>query len=211
MVSVTLFSYSGACSRVTMTALEEAALVQTVQWTDITTNAQYAPDYLALNRKAKVPTLMVGEATLTENAAILHYLHCTYPDARLLPQTGDAVQDAQGLSDLVWCGGMLHPMVRQIHAPQKWTKGSDEQTAGIRADGLEKLAKEWPISTRGLRKRRGGTVPTGRLLIPISIGLSARRPNQVFPPTTTLQLPIIRYGCANAPRFNGCWHAKLPG
>ncbi|MEH6832991.1 MULTISPECIES: glutathione S-transferase family protein [Falsihalocynthiibacter] len=142
MTQTIIFSYPGACSRVTMTALEEIGAPYEVRWIDIMSQAQYASEYLAKNRKSKVPALVVEGTTLTENAAILNYLHTAHPQAKLLPQTGNAIEDTQGLSDLVWCGGMLHPMVRQIRAPQKWTKGSEAETAGIRADGMEKLAKE---------------------------------------------------------------------
>lgn len=138
-----IFSYPGACSRVTMTALEEIGAPYEDRWVDIMAQAQYAPDYLAMNRKSKVPALAVGAKTLTENAAILHYLHLENPTAKLLPRTGQAMDDAQGLSDLIWCGGMLHPMVRQIRAPHKWTLATDPaETANIRADGIQKLTKE---------------------------------------------------------------------
>lgn len=143
MAQPIIFSYPGACSRVTMTALEEIGAPYEDRWIDIMAQAQYAPEYLALNRKSKVPALAVDGKTLTENAAILHYLHVTNPQAKLLPQTGNGMDDAQGLSDLIWCGGMLHPMVRQIRAPHKWTAtDSEAETANIRADGIQKLTKE---------------------------------------------------------------------
>ncbi len=134
-----LYAYPGACSRVTLSALEEAGLDFEDRWIDIAAMGQYSDAYLALNRKAKVPALVIGGTTLTENPAILHYLHVTNPGARLLPRAGDPLRDAQGLSDLIWCSAMLHPMVRQIRNPQRWTTG---ETAGVRADGLAKLAKE---------------------------------------------------------------------
>lgn len=134
-----LYAYPGACSRVTLSALEEAGLQFEDRWIDITAMAQYSDAYLALNRKAKVPALAAGDSVLTENPAILQYLHVTNPGARLLPRTGDPLTDAQGLSDLVWCSAMLHPMVRQIRAPQKWTRGDP---AGVREDGMAKLARE---------------------------------------------------------------------
>lgn len=138
-----IFSYPGACSRVTMTALEEIGAPYEDRWVDIMSQAQYAPDYLTMNRKSKVPALAVEGKSLTENAAILHYLHLAHPNANLLPQTGEAMADAQGLSDLIWCGGMLHPMVRQIRAPHKWTTATDgAETDNIRADGIQKLTKE---------------------------------------------------------------------
>lgn len=139
MTPLILYSYPGACSRVTMTALEETGAVFEDRWVDFDHKAQYAEGYLALNRKAKVPALVVGERVLTENPAILHFLHTVHPQAGLLPQSIDAFDSAARLSDLIWCASMLHPMVRQIRAPQKWTTG---ETAGIREDGMAKLTKE---------------------------------------------------------------------
>lgn len=139
MTRPVLYAYPAACSRVTLSALEEAGVEFDDRWIDITAMAQYSDEYRALNRKGKVPALVVGSTTLTENPAILHYLHVTHPGAGLLPRTGDPLRDAQGLSDLVWCSAMLHPMVRQIRNPQRWTTG---ETAGVRADGMAKLAKE---------------------------------------------------------------------
>lgn len=141
MSDTILFAYPGACSRVTMSALEESGVDYDLRWIDIASNGQYSAEYLATNRKSKVPALVVDGQTLTENAAILLYLHRQNPSAGLLPQLDGVFGEARGFSDLVWCGSMLHPMVRQIRAPQRWTQDSQE-TDGIRADGLKKLAKE---------------------------------------------------------------------
>ena len=141
MSAPVLFAHPAACSRVTISALEEIGGEYEIRWIDITSKKQYDAEYLALNRKAKVPTIVVDGTALTENAAILNYLHLAHPEARLLPSADTLFKAAQGLSDLVWCSGMLHPIVRQIRAPQKWTSpGSD--TDGIRSDGIEKLSKE---------------------------------------------------------------------
>lgn len=139
MSQTVIYAYPGACSRVTMTALEEAGVPYIDRWIDIRSNQQYSPDYIARNRKAKIPALSVDGNTLTENPAILFYLHQRYPEAGLLPRGGDIYDNARGLSDLAWCASMLHPMVRQIRNPKKWTKGD---VSGIAEDGLEKLNKE---------------------------------------------------------------------
>ena len=76
---------------------------------------------------------------MTENAAILAFLDRQHPQAGLLPHGNDPVIDNQGLIDLVWCSGTLHPMVRQVRAPFKWTKGDP---GGVKADGIEKFAVE---------------------------------------------------------------------
>ena len=134
-----LFMFPAACSRVTMSAFEEAGLDYEERLVNIFTNQQKSPDYLSLNPKAKVPALVNGGKVMTENAAILWFTHQLHPEAHLLPRTGDAIDDNQGLSDLAWCAGVLHPMVRQVRAPAKYTTGDP---AGIHADGLVKFAHE---------------------------------------------------------------------
>ena len=47
--------------------------------TDISTGAQKAPEYLAINPMAKVPALRDGDATLAEAAAICAYVAERYP------------------------------------------------------------------------------------------------------------------------------------
>lgn len=57
--------------------------------TDISTGAQKAPEFLAINPMGKVPALRDGDAMLGEAAAICAYIAERYPDARLAPPLGD--------------------------------------------------------------------------------------------------------------------------
>jgi glutathione S-transferase len=139
MASIILFMYPGACSRVTMTALEEAGVDYEDRTVNLGAGVQFGAEYLTINRKSKVPMLSVDGRTLTENAAILAYLDRRYPQAALLPHRDDPLDAAQGLSDLIWCSSTLHPEVRQVRAPQKWTTGDPTE---VRADGLRKFAKD---------------------------------------------------------------------
>ena len=137
-MTMILYMAPGACSRVTMTALEEIGLDFEDRTLDMAAGAQNGAEYLAINRKGKVPALVIDGALLTENAAILAFLHRTYPAAKLLP-AADGIEGAQGLSDIIWCASTLHPEVRQVRAPFKWTTGDP---AGVKADGIAKFAKE---------------------------------------------------------------------
>ena len=139
-MNVVIHQYPGACSRVTMTALEEAGLSFEDHCVNMQTSQQKSPEYLAMNPKGKVPTVIVDDTVMTENAAIIAFLDAQYPQARLLPKTGDPVTDNRGLIDLVWCSSTIHPIVRQVRMPMKWTTSDD--TAGIRADGIAKMADE---------------------------------------------------------------------
>jgi glutathione S-transferase len=139
MTKTIIYMYPGACSRVTMAAMEEIGLDYEDRAIDLGGGGQESPDYLALNRKGKVPALSVDGKLLTENAAILAYLDHGHPQAGLLPRSDDPLEAARGLSDIIWCSSTLHPEVRQVRAPQKWTLGDPTD---IRADGLKKFAKE---------------------------------------------------------------------
>ena len=138
-MDITLYQFPGACSRVTMNALEELEL----RFSDVLVNlrnmGQKASDYLAINPRGKVPTLQIGGDVLTENAAILWTLHSLHPSGGLFPAVTDPIGNHRFRADLAWCSGALHPMVRQIRMPQKWTLGDPE---GVRAHGVETLLSE---------------------------------------------------------------------
>ena len=68
-MSIVIYPYPGACSRVTMDALETIGLDYEDRCVNIAKAAQKDPDYLALNPKGKVPTMVFEGTTMTENAA----------------------------------------------------------------------------------------------------------------------------------------------
>lgn len=138
-MDITIHQFPGACSRVTMTALEEIGLEFRDVCVNMRTSQQKSPEYLALNPKGKVPTVIADGTVMTENAAILAFLDQQYPAAKLLPRTGDPLIDARGLIDLVWVSSAIHPMVRQVRMPVRWTTGDP---GGVKADGMAKMAHE---------------------------------------------------------------------
>ncbi|MBR0755331.1 glutathione S-transferase family protein [Bradyrhizobium jicamae] len=135
---ITLYMCPDSCSRVTINALEEAGLDYDLRLIDLLANEQRSPAYLAVNPKGKVPALTYGDHLLTENPAILHWIDRHRPQARLLPP-GEGAPIEHGLMDLIWCSSTLHPMVRQIHLPSRFTDG---ETEGIKRDGLKKFDLE---------------------------------------------------------------------
>ena len=132
-----LYHFPRACSRVTMTALEEAGFTYEDQVVNILKGKQKHPDYLAVHRSGKVPALAVDEGVLTENAAIIAYLNSQAPEAELLPPTQSDLVRSQQFADLAWCSGTLHPTMRQIRMPIRFTDGD---ASGVKAKGHELLA-----------------------------------------------------------------------
>ncbi|OJU17426.1 MULTISPECIES: glutathione S-transferase family protein [unclassified Sphingomonas] len=138
-MDLTLFYFPGACSRVTMTALEAAGVAYHDRLVNIRTDEQKSADYRRVNPKGKVPALAVDGRIMTENAAILVFLDRLFPAAGLLPHSDDPVAEIAPLSDLLWCSSTLHPAMRQIRAPDKFTAGDP---AAVKADGMGKFAAE---------------------------------------------------------------------
>jgi glutathione S-transferase len=150
-MSMILFQFPAACSRVTINALEETGVAYQARLVNLHAGQQKSPEYLAVNPKGKVPALSIDGHLMTENPAILSYLDQQYPAAGLLPKHGDPVKAMQPHTDMAWCAATLHPIVRQIRNPQRWSLGD---TQGIQADGIEKMNKECTLMDQRLSDGR---------------------------------------------------------
>jgi len=131
-----LYHTPGACSRVTMNALEEAGLEYEDRAINIFIGEQKHPDYLKINPRGKVPALTVDDNLITENAAMITYIHMLKPEATLLPAADTPLEKARLNSDLIWCSGTVHPIVRQVLLPFRFTDGDP---SGVFAKGVEYL------------------------------------------------------------------------
>jgi glutathione S-transferase len=69
----------------TLIALEEAGADYEAVKVDFTRNAQREPDYLAINPKGRVPSLVTDQGVLTETPALLAYIAAIHPAAGLAP------------------------------------------------------------------------------------------------------------------------------
>jgi len=87
-----------------------------------------SPEFLAINPKGKVPTLLIDGAPLSENVAILTWLARTYPEAQLLPQTTDNLELARQTADLAFFSGTIHPFVTWFARPRKFATKSQNET-----------------------------------------------------------------------------------
>lgn len=136
MPELVLYHLPGACSRVTMTALELVGADYADRTVDLRRGEQRTPEYLRVNPRGKIPALLVDGRLLTENAAILWWLHEEYPQAGLLPAS-DAWGLAQQRSDLFWVSSVWHPSVRANMMPIRWTTGDP---APVRERGKQLIA-----------------------------------------------------------------------
>jgi glutathione S-transferase len=81
-----LFLAKGTISVAVAVALNEAGLGFTPELVNFATAAQTQPEYLAINPKGRVPSLITAQGTLTETGAILDYVAGLAPQARLIPE-----------------------------------------------------------------------------------------------------------------------------
>lgn len=73
------------CSLASHIALQEAGADYVIELVDFGSNEQRKPDYLAVNPKARVPSLVTASGVLTETPAILAFIALSFPDSRLAP------------------------------------------------------------------------------------------------------------------------------
>ncbi|OZI19573.1 maleylacetoacetate isomerase [Bordetella genomosp. 9] len=69
---------------------------------------QLKPEYTRLNPQALVPTLVDGDAVLTQSMAIIEYLDETHPQPALLPDTPVARARVRALAQGIACD--IHPL-----------------------------------------------------------------------------------------------------
>jgi glutathione S-transferase len=73
------------CALATHIALEEAGAEYETVRMSFQSNDQRKPDYLAINPKARVPSLVTEQGVLTETPALLAFVAQRYPAAKLAP------------------------------------------------------------------------------------------------------------------------------
>lgn len=85
-----LYYSPGACSISIHALLEEIGKPYETQKVDLRTKAQFSPDYVKLNPKSQVPSLLRDDGTvLTELVAIATWLAQSNPSLGLLPKAAD--------------------------------------------------------------------------------------------------------------------------
>ncbi len=81
----TLYYFPGTVALAIHIVLEQAGADYRAVRVDFRTNAQRAPDYLAVNAKGRVPALATARGVITETPAILTFLAQSFPARRLAP------------------------------------------------------------------------------------------------------------------------------
>jgi glutathione S-transferase len=89
-----LYYAPGTCAMASHIALEETGARYTTERLDFKTNQQNSAEYLAINPKGRVPSLVTDRGILTETPAMLAFIAQSFPQAKLAP-SDDAFAFAQ--------------------------------------------------------------------------------------------------------------------
>jgi glutathione S-transferase len=80
-----LYYAPGTCALASHIALQEAGAAYTTERINFKINQQNSPEYLAINPKGRVPSLVTDRGILTETPAMLAFIAQSFPRAKLAP------------------------------------------------------------------------------------------------------------------------------
>jgi glutathione S-transferase len=106
-----LYYAPGTCALASHIALEEAGADYETERLDFKRNEQNSAEYLAINPKGRVPSLITDRGALTETPAILAFIAQCFPQARLAP-----LDDAYGFAEIQAFNSYLCATVHVAHA-----------------------------------------------------------------------------------------------
>ena len=99
--------------------MEEAGAKYEAARVDLRAKDQRKPDYLAINRKGRVPALATDKGVLTENPAILAFVAQSFPEARLAP-LDDAFAFAQVQAFNNYLCSTVHVAHAHLNCGYRW-------------------------------------------------------------------------------------------
>ena len=132
-MTTALYYSPGSCSLAPHVVLREIGLTFELRKFSTADRSNYSPEYLAVNPKGRIPTLLIDGFRLTENPAILAYLGRRYPEAGLYPSTATE-DEARCLEWLAWSSNTVHVAFAQILRPERFVP-SEEAYPPVRASG----------------------------------------------------------------------------
>ena len=106
-----LYYAPGACALASHITLAEAGADYTTERLDFKINQQNSPEYLAINPKGRVPSLVTDRGILTETPAMLAFIAQSFPKAKLAP-----VDDAYTFAQVQSFNSYLCSTVHTNHA-----------------------------------------------------------------------------------------------
>src|ERR1700716_3984387 len=119
-----LYYAPATCALASHIALAEAGAAYTTERIDFKSNQQNSPEYLAINPKGRVPSLVTDRGILTETPAMLAFIAQSFPQARLAP-----LDDAFAFAQVQAFNSYLCSTVHVAHAhKQRGARWATEET-----------------------------------------------------------------------------------
>ncbi|GGG32423.1 glutathione S-transferase [Caldovatus sediminis] len=147
-----LYYSPGACSIGIHLLLEEIGKPYETVLTNTREGAQFRPEFVAINPKSKVPTLVRDDGSvLTEYPAIAFWLARTNPEAKLLPDDPEA--QARALEFIDYCVATMHMQgFSRIFRPANFSPNEADHPA-VRARGEEIFSRGLALMDKALEGR----------------------------------------------------------
>ena len=144
MAAMKLYMTPGSCSTGIHIILEELEEVFEAYVVNLPAGDQFKPDYVAINPKSTIPTLVRGDGTaLTEVQAIAYWLARTHPRARMWPD--GIAEETRLIEAMAYVFGTVHGQgFARIFATNTFSRNAAEQES-VRALGRDIVTKGFAI------------------------------------------------------------------
>ena len=129
-MSMKLYFAPGACSFVPHALLEMAGAEFEPVMVKLHKGEQNEEAFRSVNPRGQVPVLVDGGETITQIAAIVHYLDAKFPDQGFLPR--DTLARTRVLETLAWMNNTVHPTFTHVFMPFKFA-GTPEAQAELKS------------------------------------------------------------------------------
>ena len=118
-MTIALYYSPGSCSLSVHIALNEIGEAFELRKFATSEKANYSPEYLAVNPKGRIPSLLIDGFVLTEVPAILTYVGRRFPQAGLY-SAGPSEAEARCLELLGWSSNTVHVAFAQLFRPERF-------------------------------------------------------------------------------------------
>jgi glutathione S-transferase len=149
-MDIVLYYAPITCALAPYITLTEAKAKFEVRPVNMRKGQNRTPEYLKLNPKHKVPTLLIDGKPLTENVAIQQWIARTFPQAKLLPS--DPWNELKAISMLSWCASGIHPFLARINNTKNVCDVPGAE-ASVKALAQEQLFENFRIADEMLAGR----------------------------------------------------------
>lgn len=150
-MDIKLYYAPTTCALVPYVNLTEAGADFSVELINMRKKQQMTPEYLSINPKHKIPSLVVDGNALTENVAINAWIAEAFPAAKLMPH--DRWTHAKALSVLSWCSGGIHPHLARVNGPAKFGGAGEAGETCVRNAAVEMVIENFGVADQMLKGR----------------------------------------------------------